>query len=443
MEKRQKKRGEVHMYCDKCGKEVKKGEKFCTSCGNPVTQVQTDKKVNTKKTKKLVLAVMSIVLVVGIAMGGYSVYNKVIYPKMQYEKAEKLLKEGKYQEALKQFESLADYKDARERVEGVKLEIKYKEAEESLANYQYQEALNKFEELGDYKDAKERVKNFIFQIKKRKTEDGTDTYNYEFDDRGNVKKIRVNKGANNFGIWEFQFNENNLPISYVYTEKENGKVSSEQGETYEYDSSQNLIYSEFTYNGTKRITTVYSYDNNGNKTKRIITEYDENGSKYGEYENTYEYDTKQLLICDKINEMRIDEQSSFERIINYEYNDKQNTAKWSYSSDSISTSNEEQKREEFVANVMYKFDIYGNSTEAIGDSNENGNEENGKSEVTYIATGYGVKEERSTHWSPFDCIFKKFNPQYRYNSGTGGTTIDSIDKFKLIDFNGIQAWYVK
>ena len=68
------------MYCEKCGNEIKEGEKFCAKCGNNLEQEEIKKESTTEKAKdyvqknvenkqpmqivKLVLYILAIVIVV-------------------------------------------------------------------------------------------------------------------------------------------------------------------------------------------------------------------------------------------------------------------------------------------------------------------------------------------------------------------------------------------
>lgn len=68
------------MYCEKCGNEIKEGEKFCAKCGNNLEQEEIKKESTTEKAKdyvqknienkqpiqivKLVLYILAIVIVI-------------------------------------------------------------------------------------------------------------------------------------------------------------------------------------------------------------------------------------------------------------------------------------------------------------------------------------------------------------------------------------------
>lgn len=59
------------MFCTKCGKEIEKGNTFCTNCGQKVEKSTSDRvSINLKNSKKIIICVISIILVlIGIVAG--------------------------------------------------------------------------------------------------------------------------------------------------------------------------------------------------------------------------------------------------------------------------------------------------------------------------------------------------------------------------------------
>lgn len=113
---------------------------------------------------------ISIGVIAGIvlALGIYLLATKVIIPGNRYSKAETLLEEGKYQEAIDAFARLGDYKDSPEKMQGASKakelaktiannEKKYAKADALFQEGKFEAALASFEKLGDYQDAEERA----------------------------------------------------------------------------------------------------------------------------------------------------------------------------------------------------------------------------------------------------------------------------------------------
>ena len=102
-----------------------------------------------KRTKKLVAIVASLII---LAASTAYVYQNVIVPSMQYQKAETLMLEGDYDGAAAAFTELGNYKDAAYRV----LETWYAKGEALMEAEDYSGAAIAFSQAIDYRDAKER-----------------------------------------------------------------------------------------------------------------------------------------------------------------------------------------------------------------------------------------------------------------------------------------------
>ena len=92
--------------------------------------------------KKKVIIAVAIVLVL---LAGLLVYQKVIVPKNRYSEAERLLGEGRYEEAIDAFSALGDYSDAASR----SLDAKRQQGEALLNGADFDAAYAVFGELGD------------------------------------------------------------------------------------------------------------------------------------------------------------------------------------------------------------------------------------------------------------------------------------------------------
>jgi len=52
------------MYCSKCGKEITDDSKFCEYCGNDITEVNINNRLNDKKTILCIIFILiSIVMI--------------------------------------------------------------------------------------------------------------------------------------------------------------------------------------------------------------------------------------------------------------------------------------------------------------------------------------------------------------------------------------------
>ena len=92
------------------------------------------------------------------------------------------MKNGEYELALKEFESLGTYENSADLVDKLKEEIAnqklYKAAEDSLSKQDYADAIKKFGELGSYADAKQR-KEAIQQARYEAAEKMMNDENFE------------------------------------------------------------------------------------------------------------------------------------------------------------------------------------------------------------------------------------------------------------------------
>lgn len=118
------------------------------------TALLNEKNKKTRKRKKLLSIVIPIVVIVGIAA---ALTPKVIKPAVEnmiaYHKAETLLEEGSYDEAVKAFQNLGDYRDSSAMVS----ESLYRKADKYYSEGQYDKAIQQWQTLKEYSDSKERI----------------------------------------------------------------------------------------------------------------------------------------------------------------------------------------------------------------------------------------------------------------------------------------------
>ena len=281
------------MICQNCGGEISENSKFCPLCGHKNAAIPTEnvgkrqfEKANNEVTEKkkkrkipIVVAVILFVAVVAVAL--FPIFKDTILPQwkeVEYEKvsvyienedyvsAEKILsimttlekitgedqsidyyyakitlQKGKYEDAIKEFESLGsfedsvelccearyqyantlieeekyeeavsqlktlgDYKDSAEILINTENKIKYDEAVEKVSESEYQSAIRMFKNLGEYSDSKEKISECYYLLAEEQFE------NKEWD-----KAISSFKSAGNYKDSKDKINEvENARIQY-------------------------------------------------------------------------------------------------------------------------------------------------------------------------------------------------------------------------------------
>lgn len=117
-----------------------------------------------KKSGKTALIVIICLLIAG-AVGAYCVNKFVIAPKNNYLDAVALYESGEYEQALREFKQLGDYKDSAEYIQKCetnmdtdeKLEKQYEYALKLMSEKKYSEAISALIGMDDYKDSAEII----------------------------------------------------------------------------------------------------------------------------------------------------------------------------------------------------------------------------------------------------------------------------------------------
>ena len=133
------------------------------SRGRKETPEQTGKK---KKGKLWILIV--VLAAAALCVAGFLFFRKSDPLAEDYKKAETLLSEGRYEEAIRAFTELGEYKDSTDRIREAKeltLENEYRSAEELLNAGQYESAIDAFTALGGYKDSADRINEIRERIR--------------------------------------------------------------------------------------------------------------------------------------------------------------------------------------------------------------------------------------------------------------------------------------
>ena len=123
------------------------------------------KEVRLEKKTSLVFKVVSIVSVVVCAILIFAaIWNNVIVPN-KYNKAIELMNQGKYTEAIAEFEKLNGYKSSENKIEICKNEIPYNKAIELMDAGKYTEAISEFEKLDAYGNSEQKIEECRRAIK--------------------------------------------------------------------------------------------------------------------------------------------------------------------------------------------------------------------------------------------------------------------------------------
>ena len=126
-------------------------------------------RIEAKKRNKKIATIAGIIACIVVAF--VVVLNTVIIPYVDYNNAVSLMKDGKYTEAIAEFDLLGDYKDSKKKItecrelfhkiEQKEIENKYKEANALMNEGKYTEALSIFYGLNGYKDSAEKIRLLI------------------------------------------------------------------------------------------------------------------------------------------------------------------------------------------------------------------------------------------------------------------------------------------
>ena len=121
-------------------------------------QKQKEHKEATAKTaKKVASIVLPVMLVCTLAV---LFLVKVVVPDMKYSKADSLMEEGRYTEALAEFEALGEYRESNIRIKVCQYNI----AVGIMNEHEYERAITAFEALGDYNDSKDKISECKYNI---------------------------------------------------------------------------------------------------------------------------------------------------------------------------------------------------------------------------------------------------------------------------------------
>ena len=105
---------ETEGTCPFCISPLRKGTKFCNTCGRPVVPINTQFAEAPKKKggRGLLIGIAAGIFAILLLVGGYFVVRGMNRQSL-YDQAVMLYDDGEYEEAAELFESLGDYKDSK------------------------------------------------------------------------------------------------------------------------------------------------------------------------------------------------------------------------------------------------------------------------------------------------------------------------------------------
>lgn len=153
--------------CPECNKEISDSVKKCPNCGYKIKkqkgkdrrngnneEAKRKKIFKTKKQKRIAVVISSCLFAIIIGVAIFFTYNYYFIPLGQYNTAEKLVEQKKYDEAIKEYEKLGDFKDSADKI----TETHYKKGENLFNEKKYQEALTELEKAKTYKKTEELLR---------------------------------------------------------------------------------------------------------------------------------------------------------------------------------------------------------------------------------------------------------------------------------------------
>ncbi len=124
-------------------------------CKEKIEQIQVKEekdRIKSKKRENVLINILSAVAIITIiVVAAFIIFTKIITPNLQYRDAIALMNQGKYEEAISEFEVLGGYKDefAYEKI----MNCYYKIGLDLMDNGEYAEAAKAFSSSGHYKDS--------------------------------------------------------------------------------------------------------------------------------------------------------------------------------------------------------------------------------------------------------------------------------------------------
>lgn len=166
------------MKCPECGGQVSDQADVCIHCGYPLKNhtknievlgvQQKNKEIRIKnqkqdqpKEERKHKCVYKIVLGLGVVLIAIIVIFVILFPRLKYEYAKKMLSEGKYESALEVLEDIKDYKGVEKLIE----EGSYQYANSLIENNKdLSKALKIYEKIPDYQESSKKMIYCNYQL---------------------------------------------------------------------------------------------------------------------------------------------------------------------------------------------------------------------------------------------------------------------------------------
>lgn len=183
-----------------------------------------------KRNKKIIIATVITGICLGLIVGSYNYYKKVIVPPNVYESAMHSIQSEDYEDAIEKLKTITDYKDAKDDVNELIImcenALKYEEAVDLAKKDKYIEAISILEDIEGFKDSANILAQYRLEADYLDAVTYADSGNYEsaillFENLGDYKDAKEKNAelCYQFGINEFE-NKN-----YINAKKYLEKVS--------------------------------------------------------------------------------------------------------------------------------------------------------------------------------------------------------------------------
>lgn len=173
--------------CPNCGEKILGGKAFCANCGFRLPEETEDNKVN-KEKKSFLVKLKKCFSTVGSTLKGIPTFFKknkrktikigiitgvsalvitavvlcsiFVFPYLpHYISGNNALGEGRYEEALKEFDLANGLFNSEEKIK----ETHYEYGKDLLDKDKYEDAIEQFEQVGDYADSSEKIQQSYFE----------------------------------------------------------------------------------------------------------------------------------------------------------------------------------------------------------------------------------------------------------------------------------------
>lgn len=147
--------------CPECTEEISDSVKKCPHCGYSLKKQKKKKRklFKTKKQKIVFVVIASILALAALSIGGFFGYKYYFEPLGRYNTAKALVQEQKFDDAIKEFEKLGDFKDSKNKI----LETHYNKAKYLLKEKDYEAVVTELELAKSFKGAEELMKETKYQ----------------------------------------------------------------------------------------------------------------------------------------------------------------------------------------------------------------------------------------------------------------------------------------